>query len=94
MGDTGSLAIGGSLGFIVLASGAEMLLPLIGFIFLIEFFSSVLQVIYFRTTGRRLLPIAPVHHICELHRWSENQIVTRMTAIAIVPTMIALVLII
>lgn len=94
MGDTGSLAIGGSLGFIVLISGIEMLLPLIGFIFLIEFFSSVLQVIYFHTTGRRLLPIAPVHHICELRKWSDNQIVTRMTAIAIVPTMIALVLII
>ncbi len=74
MGDTGSLAIGGGLAVAALASGQEAVLLVAGLVFLAEFGSSVLQILSFKLTGRRVLPIAPIHHIWQ-HRHAESRIV-------------------
>ena len=77
MGDTGSLALGGSLGLVAVMARADLLLPLIAFVFLAEFGSSVLQVLWFKATGRRILPIAPAHHIFQKMGWPETHVVAR-----------------
>jgi phospho-N-acetylmuramoyl-pentapeptide-transferase len=63
MGDTGSLAIGGGMACAAMMAGLEVLMLLVGAVFLAEFGSSLLQIFWFKTTGRRILPIAPLHHI-------------------------------
>jgi len=78
MGDTGSLAIGGSIGLVAVLARAELLLPLFALVFLAEFASSVLQVLWFKATGRRILPIAPLHHIPQQHGVPEGRIVVGM----------------
>jgi phospho-N-acetylmuramoyl-pentapeptide-transferase len=75
MGDTGSLAIGGALAVAALASGQEAVLLLAGLVFLAEFGSSVLQIAAFRVLGRRVLPIAPMHHIWQQKKFAERRIV-------------------
>ncbi len=92
MGDTGSLAIGGSLGLLALLTYRELLLPLIGFVFLVEFGSVVLQVLWFKATGRRILPIAPVHHIFQKKGWPETQIVARFLIVGVLAAGSALLL--
>lgn len=77
MGDTGSLAIGGSIGLVAVAARADLLLPVIGFVFLAEFGSSVLQILWFKATGRRILPIAPLHYIWQKRGMPEQRIVAR-----------------
>ena len=83
MGDTGSLALGGSLGLLALLTRTDLLLPVFAFVFLVEFGSSVLQVLWFRATGRRLLPIAPLHHVFQKMGWAETHIVFRFLVVGV-----------
>jgi phospho-N-acetylmuramoyl-pentapeptide-transferase len=92
MGDTGSLAIGGSLGLVAVMVRADLLMPLIGLVFLAEFASSVMQVLYFKATGRRILPIAPLHHIWQQRGVPEQRIVARFWLVGLAAALTPLVL--
>lgn len=76
MGDTGSLAIGGLLGTIAVLGKFEILLILIAGVFVMETLSVIIQVISFKTTGKRVFKMSPVHHHFELCEWSEKKVVT------------------
>ena len=82
MGDTGSMAIGGALGAFAVMSRSELLLLLIGGIFVIEALSVILQVASFKYWGRRLFLMAPIHHHFEMKAWSETKIIIRFWIIA------------
>jgi phospho-N-acetylmuramoyl-pentapeptide-transferase len=82
MGDTGSLALGGLLAAVAIATNTQILLVLIGGLFVIETLSVILQVAVFRTTGNRLLRMAPLHHHFELVGWQETTIIVRFWIIA------------
>ncbi|MDR3030764.1 MAG: phospho-N-acetylmuramoyl-pentapeptide-transferase [Holosporales bacterium] len=84
MGDTGSVAIGGSLGFVALLSKHEIVFALIGGVFVIETISVVLQVGYYKLTGRRIFLMAPIHHHFEKKGWAESTIVFRFWIVSIV----------
>jgi phospho-N-acetylmuramoyl-pentapeptide-transferase len=75
MGDTGSLALGGALGIMAILTKTEFLLFIIGGIFVVEALSVILQVIFFRTTGKRILRMSPLHHHFELSGWHETKVV-------------------
>ena len=77
LGDTGSLAIGGLFGFLAIAARQELLLPLVAGVFVVEAGSTLLQIGWFKATGRRILPIAPLHHIPQLRGMSETKVVVR-----------------
>jgi phospho-N-acetylmuramoyl-pentapeptide-transferase len=77
MGDTGSMAIGGALAAFAVMTNTELLLLLIGGIFLIEALSVILQVISFKYWGRRIFLMAPIHHHFEMKAWSETKIMVR-----------------
>ncbi len=76
MGDTGSLAIGGLLGTIAVLGKFEILLILIAGVFVMETLSVIIQVISFKTTGKRVFKMSPIHHHFELCEWSEKKVVT------------------
>ncbi len=84
MGDTGSLAIGGFFGTVAICCKQELLLVLTGGVFVLEAGSVILQVASFKLTGKRILPMAPLHHTFEKMRWDENVIVTRFWILSIV----------
>lgn len=75
MGDTGSLAVGGGMACAALAAGLDVLVLIVGLVFLVEFGSSLLQIFSFKLTGRRILPIAPLHHIPQKRNVPEPLIV-------------------
>jgi phospho-N-acetylmuramoyl-pentapeptide-transferase len=77
MGDTGSMAIGGALAAFAIVMKTEILLVLIGGIFVIETLSVIIQVLAFKYMGRRVFLIAPIHHHFEMKAWSETKIVVR-----------------
>ncbi len=77
MGDTGAFAIGGAMAGLAVATGWEVLLPVAAAVLVAETLSVILQVISFRTTGRRIFRMSPLHHHFELGGWSEPQVVTR-----------------
>ena len=77
MGDTGSLAIGGVLAVAAVLTKTEMLLPVIGGIFVIETLSVMIQVVFFKLTGKRVFKMAPIHHHFEFIGWEENKVVVR-----------------
>jgi phospho-N-acetylmuramoyl-pentapeptide-transferase len=77
MGDTGSMAIGGALGAFAIMMKAEVVLLLVGGIFLIEALSVIIQVFSFKYFGRRVFLIAPIHHHFEMKAWSETKIMVR-----------------
>ena len=77
MGDTGSMAIGGALGAFAIMTNAELLLLLVGGIFVIEALSVMLQVFSFKYWGRRIFLMAPIHHHFEMKAWSETKIMVR-----------------
>ena len=83
MGDTGSLALGGMLGTIAVATKHEIVLAIIGGLFVMEAVSVVLQVFSFKTTGRRVFKMAPIHHHFEQLGWTESQVVIRFWIISI-----------
>jgi phospho-N-acetylmuramoyl-pentapeptide-transferase len=85
MGDVGSLALGAALGIIAILIKQELLLPIVGGIFVLEGLSVILQVGYFKATkGRRLFRMAPLHHHFELIGWSEPKVITRFVIVAII----------
>ena len=90
MGDVGSLALGGAIGSLAVLSKAELLLPFIGGIFVIEAVSVILQVASFRMTGRRIFRMAPLHHHFELMGWPESKVVIRFWILAFLLALLAL----
>src|SRR6201997_5134058 len=84
MGDTGSLALGGVLGTIAVAVKHEIVLGVVGGLFLIETLSVIVQVVSFKLTGKRVFKMAPIHHHFEQLGWSEPQVVVRFWIIAFV----------
>jgi phospho-N-acetylmuramoyl-pentapeptide-transferase len=82
MGDTGSMAIGGLVAALALATRTELLLPIMGLLYVIETASVIIQVISFKTTRRRVFRMSPIHHHFELAGWSEVNIVIRFWIIA------------
>ena len=90
MGDTGSLALGGALGAIAVATKHELVLGIIGGIFVVEALSVINQVLYFKTTGKRVFLMAPIHHHYEKKGWAEPTIVIRFWIIALILAMIGL----
>ena len=75
MGDTGSLALGGLLAAMAVLTNQELLLILIGGVFLMETLSVIIQVVSFKTRGKRVFKMAPIHHHFEMLGWSEQQVV-------------------
>ncbi len=84
MGDTGSMALGGALGAFAVMMKAEVLLLLIGGIFVVEALSVMVQVFTFKYLGRRVFLMAPIHHHFELQAWSETKIILRFWIVAAV----------
>jgi phospho-N-acetylmuramoyl-pentapeptide-transferase len=82
MGDTGSLALGGLLGAVAVAVKHEIVLALVGGLFVLEAVSVIVQVVSFKLTGKRIFKMAPIHHHFEQLGWSEPQIVVRFWIIA------------
>lgn len=82
MGDTGSLALGGLLAAVAVATNTQLLLVLLGGLFVIETMSVIIQVAVFRTTGKRVFRMAPLHHHFELLNWQETTIIVRFWIIA------------
>jgi phospho-N-acetylmuramoyl-pentapeptide-transferase len=82
MGDTGSLGLGGAIAALAVMTKTEVLLILIGCIFVLEALSVLIQVISYRATGRRVFLMAPIHHHFELKAWSEMKIIVRFWIIA------------
>jgi phospho-N-acetylmuramoyl-pentapeptide-transferase len=77
MGDTGSLAIGGLIGVVAICCKQELLLVVVGGVFVIEAVSVILQVLSFKLTGRRIFAMSPIHHHFELIGWKENTVIVR-----------------
>ena len=90
MGDTGSLALGGALGAIAVATKHEIVLSIVGGLFVVEALSVIIQVLYFKRTGKRVFLMAPIHHHYEKQGWSEPQIVIRFWIIALILAMVGL----
>lgn len=84
MGDTGSVAIGGILGFVAVITKHELIFALIGGIFVIETVSVIIQVLFFKATGKRVFRMAPIHHHFEKKGWAEPTVVFRFWIISIV----------
>jgi phospho-N-acetylmuramoyl-pentapeptide-transferase len=84
MGDTGSLSLGGMLGAIAVAVKHEIVLAIIGGLFVLEAVSVIVQVVSFKLTGKRVFKMAPIHHHYEQQGWTEPQIVIRFWIIAVV----------
>jgi len=90
MGDTGSLALGGALGAIAVCTKHEIVLAIVGGLFVVEALSVIIQVLYFKRTGKRVFLMAPIHHHFEKKGWAEPQIVIRFWIIALILAMIGL----
>ena len=90
MGDTGSLALGGALGAIAVCTKNEFVLAIIGGLFVMEALSVIIQVLYFKITGRRVFLMAPIHHHFEKLGWAESQIVIRFWIISVILALIGL----
>ncbi len=84
MGDTGSLALGGALGTIAVATKHEIVLGIVGGLFVLEAVSVIVQVVSFKLTGKRVFRMAPIHHHFEQLGWTEPQVVIRFWIIAVV----------
>ncbi|MGE9268625.1 MAG: phospho-N-acetylmuramoyl-pentapeptide-transferase [Verrucomicrobiales bacterium] len=83
MGDTGSLAIGGALGTVAICTKQELLLVIIGGVFVMEAMSVIIQVASFKTRGKRVFAMSPIHHHFELRGWHENQVIIRFWILSI-----------
>jgi len=90
MGDTGSLALGGALGAIAVAAHHEIVLGIVGGLFVLEALSVIIQVFFFKRTGRRVFRMAPIHHHFEQLGWAESTVVIRFWIISIVLALIGL----
>ncbi|WP_313442699.1 phospho-N-acetylmuramoyl-pentapeptide-transferase [Novosphingobium sp.] len=90
MGDTGSLALGGALGAIAVAAHHEIVLAIVGGLFVLEAASVIIQVFWFKRTGRRVFRMAPIHHHFEQKGWKESTVVIRFWIISIVLAVVGL----
>ena len=90
MGDTGSLALGGALGTIAVATKHELVLAIVGGLFVLEAISVIVQVASYRFTGKRVFRMAPLHHHYEQKGWAESTVVVRFWIIAVVLALIGL----
>ncbi len=90
MGDVGSLALGGAIGCLAVMIKQELLLVLVGGLFVIEALSVIIQVASFKLTGRRVFKMSPIHHHFELSGWRETKVVVRFWIIAIMFAMLSL----
>ncbi len=90
MGDVGSLALGGAIGIVAVLSKQEIVLLLVGGLFVVEALSVILQVASFKLTGRRVLRMAPIHHHFELVGWAESKIIVRFWILAILFALVSL----
>ena len=90
MGDTGSLAAGGALGTVAVITKHEIVLAIVGGLFVIEAVSVILQVGYFKLTGKRIFLMAPIHHHFEKKGWAEPTVVIRFWIIASILALIGL----
>jgi len=90
MGDTGSLALGGLLGTIAVATKHEIVLAIVGGLFVLEIMSVIIQVVSFKLTGKRVFKMAPIHHHFEQLGWTEPQVVIRFWIIAVVLALVGL----
>jgi phospho-N-acetylmuramoyl-pentapeptide-transferase len=90
MGDTGSLALGGMLGSMAVAIKHEIVLGIIGGLFVLEALSVMIQVVSFKLTGKRVFKMAPIHHHFEQLGWREPTIVIRFWIIAVILALIGL----
>ena len=93
MGDTGSLALGGALAAVGILTHTEILLAVIGFVFVCEALSVIIQVISFQTTGKRVFRMSPIHHHFELGGWSEWKVVTVFWCVGLLASVLGLSLI-
>ncbi|WP_293576846.1 phospho-N-acetylmuramoyl-pentapeptide-transferase [Phaeobacter sp.] len=90
MGDTGSLALGGALGAIAVVTKHELVLAIVGGLFVVEALSVIIQVLYYKRTGKRVFLMAPIHHHYEKKGWAEPTIVIRFWIISLILAMIGL----
>lgn len=92
MGDTGSLALGGALAAAAILTKTELLLIVIGGVFVVEALSVIIQVISFQTTGRRVFLMSPIHHHFELKGWPETKVVHRFWLAGVLLSILALII--
>jgi phospho-N-acetylmuramoyl-pentapeptide-transferase len=90
MGDVGSLALGGALGTVAILIKQELLLVIVGGVFVAEAMSVIIQVVSFRLTGQRVFRMAPLHHHFELVGWSEPKVITRFVIVGIIFALLSL----
>ncbi|MFB2561688.1 phospho-N-acetylmuramoyl-pentapeptide-transferase [Rhizobium sp. IMFF44] len=90
MGDTGSLALGGMIGSVAVATKHEIVMAIIGGLFVLEALSVIIQVGFFKMTKRRVFLMAPIHHHFEKKGWTESQVVVRFWIVAVILAMIGL----
>lgn len=90
MGDTGSLALGGLIGTVAVATKHEIVLGIIGGLFVLEALSVIIQVASFKLTGKRVFLMAPIHHHFEKLGWTESQVVIRFWIIAVILALVGL----
>jgi len=91
MGDSGSLSIGGFIAYLSIVTKNEILLVLVGFVFVMETLSVILQVGSFKTRKKRIFEMAPIHHHFEIKGWAENKIIVRFWIMAALSNIIALI---
>ena len=90
MGDTGSLALGGALGAIAVATKHEIVLAIVGGLFVLETLSVIIQVVSYKTTGKRVFRMAPLHHHYEQQGWQESTVVVRFWIISVILALVGL----
>jgi phospho-N-acetylmuramoyl-pentapeptide-transferase len=90
MGDTGSLALGGALGTMAILTKQELLLVVVGGLFVLEAMSVIVQIASFKLRGKRVFRMAPLHHHFELLGWSESKVTVRFWIIAILFALLSL----
>ena len=90
MGDVGSIPMGALLGYVAVVTKNEILLIVIGGIFVLETISVITQVISFKLTGRRIFRMAPIHHHFELKGWPEPKVIVRFWIISILLALVAI----
>jgi phospho-N-acetylmuramoyl-pentapeptide-transferase len=90
MGDVGSLGLGGAIGTVAILIKQELLLPIVGGVWVLEAMSVIIQVVSFKLTGKRVFKMSPLHHHFEQIGWSEPKIITRFLIVAIIFALMSL----
>jgi len=91
MGDTGSLPIGAFMGYMAIIGKSEVLLVLVGIVFVLETLSVMIQVGFYKWKGKRIFLMAPIHHHFEMKKWPENKIIVRFWMVSFLANLIALI---